>query len=410
MPTIPSVTALIEFRAAADFQYAAVNAAPERPQKGRGGEKFLTSARQFATRVLTRNPEQFAIADGQRRIDCLDPAVWGTIDFSRHRVLFLLPSQALGNNVCTLLFLHAFLEQRRPRQIGVFCAQSTADIYASMQACRVHPLWISLKQLKTWDMVIDLGHLESRRDIDIWPVDQEAELLDVFALEPTKQFPVHARAIASGRPLQIGLLPLASSPLRTLPVSTTLALIEALEGEGEISLCLNRYQHQGVMYAKALEGKLPASVRVIDLFDSIAALIAAVAGFDYAVMADSGPAHMSKLAATPGVAVYTSAPAEPLLGRFKNLAAWTVPFQGPHCSAPCGLAKLRQSADGRVGCMGSLGLTLAELPSTPSGGQNPALVEKLMAAPVPCVRQLADDPAPLTRFVRDDLAARRAYT
>ena len=79
------------------------------------------------------------------------------------------------------------------------------------------------------------------------------------------------------------------------------------------------------------------------------------------MFADSGPAHMAKRFAIPGVAVYTSAPPEALRGRFTNLAAWSVPFQGPHCLAPCGLAKLRQAADGTVGCMDPLVMALDEL-------------------------------------------------
>ena len=161
-----------------------------------------------------------------------------------------------------------------------------------------------------------------------------------------------------------------------------------------------------MLLARALAGRLPAGVTVIDAFGSIGDLLKAIDGFDYAVFADSGPAHMSKLYATPGVAVYTSAPGEVLQGRFTNLARWTVPFKGPHCAAPCGLAKLRQDERGRVGCMGSLGLALADLPRVPTR-QDPQLVEKLMAEPVPCVAQLARAPDGLVSFVLADLERRR---
>jgi hypothetical protein len=209
--------------------------------------------------------------------------------------------------------------------------------------------------------------------------------------------------------LSIGVLPLASSPLRSLPAGTTLALVEALAARGAVTLCLNRHQQQGVAMARAIAGRLPLGVATIDVFPSVGNLLRAIDGFDYAVFADSGPAHISKLFAVPGVAVYTSAPGEVLQGRFRNLARWTVPFVGPHCRAPCGLAKLRQDAAGQIGCMGSLGVPLAALPATPNR-QDAATAERLSANPVPCVAALAADSTPLVDFVVADLAARLSLT
>lgn len=401
-----SLTPLLEFSAAADFQYRPMNASPAAQQVGRGGSRFLTTSSQFANQVLVAHPQQFRIHGTDRRVRCLPRARWGATDFTSRRVIFLLPSQALGNNVCTLLFLHAFAERWQTREIGVFCAQSTSDIYLMSGLARVFALWIGFDELTTWDHVIDLGQLESRRDIELWPVDMEADLLAAFGLAPTARFATEARPIEATRgAVKIGLLPLASSPLRTLPVDTTLALAEGLREYGPVTLCLNRTQAQGRLYAQRIAGRLPDGVEVRDGFESIGELMSAVGGFDYIVAADSGPAHMSKLYATPGVAVYTSAPGDVLQGRFTNLAIWTVPFEGPHCRAPCGLAKVRQTADGRIGCMGSLGVGVDELPTTPTTAQ-PGTVEALMDDPVPCVAQLRDAPDALVAFVAADLGRR----
>ena len=399
-------TALLEFSARQDFRFNQHNAGPAAAQSGRAGERYVTSSEQFANAVLAKNPAAFRILSTAKQLPCLAPARWRDTDYAGKRVLFLLPSQALGNNVATLLFLQAFREQRGVRAVGVFCARSTADIYLSLGGVETYTLWVGAKELKRWDVLIDLGQLEARRDIDIWPVDMEIELLEALDLKPSPRFPSEARPLPNDRPLKLGVLPLASSPLRTLPASTTLALVEALAPLGQVTLCLNRTQHQGVLLARALAERLPPGVAVIDAFSSIGELLRAIDGFDYAVFADSGPAHMSKLFATPGVAVYTSAPGDVLQGRFTNLARWTVPFQGPHCAAPCGLAKLRQDAHSRVGCMGSLGLALEALPRVPAR-QDPQLVERLMAEPVPCVAQLAREPDALVRFVLADLERRR---
>jgi hypothetical protein len=261
--------------------------------------------------------------------------------------------------------------------------------------------------MAAFDVVIDLGSLEAGRDVDVWPVDFEASLLEAFALSPSARYPGAARPFAPKGDPTIGIFPLASSPLRTLPSSAAIALAEALAQRGRVSLCLNRNQRQGVLYRDALGPIARSGIRVVEAFASVGALIGAIETFDYVAMADSGPAHLAKLFQVPGVAVYTSAPGEVLQGRFSNLARWSVPFAGPHCRAPCGLAKVRATADGRIGCMGSLKTTLALLPSLPRAPDAEA-VERLMAEPVPCVAALAADPKPLVEFVLADLAARSA--
>ena len=402
----PSRTPLVEFRSRAPFRFRPDNASPAAEQEGRAGERYLTGARQFAAAVLARNPQAFELL-GNVQLPSLPRSEWAQAKLSGRRVLFLLPGAALGNNVCISLFLHALIEQRRPARVGVACAEGSADVFLRAGGIDVKSLWLPRAELKRWQVVIDLGHLESRRNIELWPVDMEADLLEAFGLEPSRRFSGAARPLPQGRPLSIGVLPLASSPLRTLPPAATLAVLRALAPEGQVTLCLNRRQHQGVLYARALDGALPAGVGVVDAFASIGALMDAVAGFDYVVLADSGPAHMSKLAGTPGVAVYSSAPGEVLQGRHRNLARYTIPFEGPHCRTPCGLAKLRETATGEVGCMGSLGLPVEALPRTPKR-QDPGLVERLLLrAPVPCIATLAADPQPLVDFVGADLAIRR---
>ena len=190
-----TVTPMLEFTAAADFRFNQHNASAAAAQTGRAGDRFLTTSQQFADQALSPNPRQFRITKPSASLKCVAPTAWRDAKVSGRRVLFLLPSQALGNNVATLLFLQAFAEQRRPRAVGVFCARAAADIYLTSDLVRVYTIWIARRDLKKWDMVIDLGQLESRRNIDIWPVDMEAELNQAFGLVPTETYP------SSGRPL-----------------------------------------------------------------------------------------------------------------------------------------------------------------------------------------------------------------
>lgn len=400
-------TGLLAFRAASQFRFHQPGTDRETEQAGRGGETCYTSLAQFSRNVLARHPQQFRIDPGAATLPCLPRAAWPTFDFSGRRVLFLLPSQALGSNVCTLLFLAALRQRFRLRGLGVFCAGAAADIYRTVRGIEVFTLWLPARDLRRYDVVVDLGHLESRRDIDIWPVDMEGELLEAFGgLPPSSDHPAEPRPLPAGRPLRIAVMPLSSTPMRTLPPAVTAALIDVLQGHGAVTLCLNDNQHQGRLYRQALDP--PPALPVIDAYPSVGGLLRGIRDFDYAVLADSGPAHMTKLFALPGLALYSSAPPSVLQGRFRNLTPWVVPFVGPHCATPCGLAKLRIAADGRVGCMGSLALPLEQLPRTAQAA-DPAAVERLLLRePIPCIARMRDMASDIAAIAEADLSQRRS--
>ncbi len=404
-PTKPSRTALLEFSAVTEFDYQAANASASSRQQGRRREHYYTTSNHFIRQVIAANPRVFRVHDQAARLSCLDAAVWSRTDFRKKRILFLLPSQALGNNVCIWFFLQAFLERHSPRKLAVCCTESSTDIFLLEPAFKTSALWIGQKALGAFDYVIDLGHLESRRDIDLWPIDMEADLLEAFGLTPSARFDGRARVITAAARPNINIYPVASSPLRSLPPGTVTALATALSDTAQVSLCLNVNQQQGRLLAEAVKANLPPGITIVDSFTSIGELLASIDSADYVVVADSGPAHMSKLFATPGTAVYTSAPGDVLQGRFSNLTAWTVAYEGAHCRTPCGLAKLRQSQSGDIGCMGSLALPLEALPSTPTR-PDAGLVRRLFDQPVPCVAQLDADPGALIKVVLNDLEQR----
>ena len=401
-------TVLAEFSANQPFQFGQHNAAEATKQSADGGGRYYTSSQQFLNQVVAANPNVFRVHSTSKRLKVTPLEKWRPANFAKRKVLFLLPSHMLGSNVATLLFIHAFSEQKAPRKIGVFCAGSAADIYLASELTEVFTLWVSRSELKRWDAVIDLGQLESRRDVDVWPVDMESELLQAFGLEPSRHFPSKAREDAWSAPPNIGILPLASSPLRTLPPGTTIELAKALSELGRVTLCLNRFQHQGRLYRTELADQLPENVEIIEAFDTIGGLVDAIRNFDYAVFADSGPAHITKLFGSPGAAAYTAAHGDILQGRFTNLARWSVDFSGPHCTAPCGLAKLRLDGDGRMGCMGSLQTELENLPSTPKSANNREVERLLLEEPVPCVAAFAEQTGKFVEFVLEDFRMRQA--
>jgi len=401
--TVPSLTRFLPFRSRTSFRFEVPNASQTARQSGKAGTVYLTNIGQFTQQALAGGGH-FELAQSQISLPCLPPEQWATADLRNKTLLVLLPTQALGDCTQALMALHALRAAKGPKSITVACAGAAHDIFATNPFLNVRPLWFAKAEADRADCIVDLAHMLAGRHIDLWPVDFEGAMLEAFAIPPSSHYAAEARSLPTDRPLEIGLFPLASSPLRTLPPAVVRHLAGVLAGHGNLTVSLNTWQEQGRIMQRELQDQ-DSSIRILDNHPSIGSILESISRLDYAVFADSGPAHVAKLFATPGTAIYTSAPSHILQGRFRNLAAYDVDYSGAYCSAPCGLAKVREATDGRIGCMGSLRLPLDELPSTPSG-RSDAAVRELMADPVPCVKALAANREHLAAFIEHDIQSR----
>jgi len=100
-----------------------------------------------------------------------------------------------------------------------------------MPGVTVYPAWMAHDELRRFNVVIDLNDVPARREIEFWPVDMEAALHELFAL-PVPDITALAPVPRQGGPLRIGILPLASSPMRTLPPGLVLGLANGLCADG----------------------------------------------------------------------------------------------------------------------------------------------------------------------------------
>lgn len=171
----------------------------------------------------------------------------------------------------------------------------------------------------------------------------------------------------------------------------------------ETTLILNAYQGVMKKYKDTIGSFNTPNIRVVDGFKTIGNLVSFIREQNYVVLADSGPAHITKLFQTPGIGIYSSASATVLQGRHHNLYPWQSSYKGEFCEAPCGLAKLRATTSGEIGCMGSLRLPMSELGNLPVNSDR-ALAERLVTEnPVPCVADLVAQKDRFLAFLRQDI-------
>ncbi|MDP6876335.1 MAG: hypothetical protein QF521_22670 [Alphaproteobacteria bacterium] len=392
------------FSSRADFRIPTPNSNALPLQQGRGGATYVTASGNFLQQVV-RGRGGMMQELGSIKVKNLPVKRWKHQTYRKRSILFLLPPPAIGEHVAIRLFLQAFMERAKPREIALLGADAASDVYAGMQGVAVYPAWMAHDELRRFNVVIDLNDVPARREIEFWPVDMEAALHELFGLPVPVTGPTAPVARHDG-PLRIGILPLASSPMRTLPPALILSLVQTLSGEGmTVEIVLNRQQDQSRLLQTALDAA------ALDLHyhtdtKSVADLLALMAQFDYGVFADSGPAHLSKLQQRPGAAIFTSAPSDLLLGRHRNLRPIQAQYSSDFCQAPCGLAKVRQTADGRIGCMASLGVEREALPAIVTSPDRDQARRLLLESPIPCVAALDAAAKEIAAAIREDLAER----
>jgi hypothetical protein len=397
--------ALPVFVSRADFSFGAPNSGAVPAGQGRAGINYVTASANFHRQVVRGNPAMIREL-GAAKIRNMPVERWRTYKARRRSILFLMPPPAIGEHVAIRLFLESFIESVQPTRVALLGSDAASDVYAGMADVEVHPSWMAHDELKSFNAVIDLNDVPVRRNIEFWPVDMEAELFDLFGLPLPPQTPVAPVCPKGARP-SVGVFPLASSPIRTLQPALIAALCQAAGNEIDVQVVLNRHQNQSDILRRALDNMSP-NIRYIEDTGTLSDLMAQMRAVDYGVFADSGPAHLSKLDQLPGTAVYTSAPSSVLFGRHRNLMAIQSDYSGEYCKAPCGLAKLRCTVDGAVGCMGSLKVDVASLPRTVDRADAAMTARFLVDDPVPCAAAMAADADKIARAILADMRSRLA--
>ncbi|OSQ40409.1 heptosyltransferase [Thalassospira mesophila] len=403
----PSRARFTRFKTKQPFSFGLPNVATNIAQQSDGSASYITRVSSLLRQQVLPTAASVKIVSDNIYLDVLAKPHWQQT-FDRKRVLFLVPADALGDCVGMVMFLRAFRAAYPACKIGLLNTGRASDIFATMENVEIFQLFISATRLKRFDAIIDLSEMTGWKDIAIAPVDCEGVLCREFGISPVA-LPDISRSSRSSPGvdgLHIGILPMASSPLRTLPPQFVARTALALSGQAaKVSIVLNAYQGVKDAYKSAI-GTLPGNVELIDGFKTIGGLIGFIASQGYVVVADSGPAHITKLFGVPGTGVYTSASAAVLHGRFTNIKAWQSDYRGDYCAAPCGLAKLHATEKGEIGCMGSLSVSKDALVSLPTR-RDAALVQHLTTIePVPCVRHLTAHFEAFEGFVKTDISAR----
>lgn len=334
---------------------------------------------------------------------------WSRVQDHAGKALFLSPTRAIGDNVMLICALSALKKVNPGLAIHVAFVGDSFPLYATAPALKVHPYFLSETEIGEFDVVVDLDRVSAWDSLIFEPFDIETALLKHLDIPPCSAFPGRGRPYAGGDRPTVRIFPLASSPLRTLPVQTTRALAAAAAAHGNAEIVLAKGQLGSERYRGLLSDDLPNGVTVTAGCRDLKELARKVETADFGVFADSGPSHIAKLFDTPGVTVFTSANSGPLIGRFANLTPWQTPYSGRKCTAPCGLATYLRTPAGRGGCWETLGGVRQDYVKTRALWDPEEYLALMFDRPVPCVAALGAGNHDLVDAVVSEIARRCAH-
>lgn len=393
---------MTRFRVRDDLLVDTPNAGSGARQTLRRGEVAITNNRILKRTIRGPWRDKVQIISEQYRPKTF--ALQGINTRVGRRLLFLLPSDGIGDCVGYFLFLQSVIETIAPARVAVACAGYAADVFSFAGNIKVFPLWISQEVFLEFDHIIDLLDALPLRTIADTPCDIEGALLDAASLSPCIGFGGLKRQIPARSP-RIGIFPLSSTPMRSLPPALTVFLAKQLSEFGHIEIFLNEQQRQSQIYASALS-PVPAGVALNKGFPNLQELLEAMAKIDYGIFSDSGPAHLTKILGLPGLAIHTSADATPLRGRFGNLQTWQSTYEGSFCAAPCGLSGFYVTSDARIGCMGSLACHRSDLTLRVTRMHDDDIIKRLLVEEaIPCVTRLVEEREDILSLILDQLGA-----
>jgi hypothetical protein len=320
-------------------------------------------------------------------------------------VLFLLPSDGLGDCILYAGAIRQVIRAYRPGRLAVAFPGRSTDVFAHLgMAAEIYPLLLPHRALLGRDLVVDFEtDIPALRHGGLEMIAIDALILEHLGLPTGYRWP-HRRAPRAVR--RVAIFPQSSSSIRTLPPALTAFLVGELRARGfAVEVMVEPRFRQGRLYRERLAAMLGPDAPIVDNLATVDRLLGFIRDIDYGIFCDSGPAHLSKMFDLPGFGIYTTVAADVVQGGFDNLARWSADYEGDWCRAPCGLVKLMRTADGdRYGCMDSLGRRRAEL-ILPFRVPDAEVERFLLAEPVGCVASLVRDKEAILARLLEHLAA-----
>lgn len=242
----------LDFSPERDFKVEVPNCGRVRTQTLGAGQRGLVRHRMLRRQLLGPWRSNIRVLGETARLK-ISPlrAVSGARGRS---VLFICPSEAVGDCVMYALAIECIARSFRPSRLGVAFTGSASDVFACMEfPVTLFPLLLPRDSLRTFDVVVEFeADVPAMRTIAETVITIDDAILGHLGLVRTGDGRERERR---GPIRRIAPLPQSSTPIRTLPPSLTQTIARGLAQLGmDVEIIVNPHTRQGGHYLDALAG------------------------------------------------------------------------------------------------------------------------------------------------------------
>ena len=264
----------------------------------------------------------------------------------KKKILFCLPpSLGLGDVVEYGLAIHAVKNSKQFSKVGIAFTGRYNNILKKYFFLKyTYPEIINENVFRTYDTIFHVSYeIPEFKNQKYIRSDIENNLTNYFNVNKFRKSVINEIKVS-----KITIFPISASPLRTMPLTLLLSIINYFKNDYLIDVVLDNSE-----ISNYLENKIEYSAINKKKPHNLDSLLTIIESLEFGIFMDSGPLHVAKILNKPGVLIESSVNENVLLNNFKTIQTLKNYYKSNYCAAPCGLTNIINLND-KIGCFDSM--------------------------------------------------------
>ena len=255
------------------------------------------------------------------------------ISNSNSILFFMPPSIGLGDSIEYALSVKSIINKKIFKKVGIAFAEKYEYIFTNLfKLNNVYKYVVEEKELSSFDTTFHFSKEIKKivnQKYDRSDIEKEINLFfDVEIKKSNKNKLTKVKKIT--------LFPVASSPLRTMPINIINSIISKFKSKIEVEIVIDDF----FLTSKYLLSQINPKDVTLVFHNKIQDLINIIKNIEYGIFVDSGPLHIAKVLNKNGLFIETTVSEKILIRNYENIETISNLYKSQYCSGPCGLTNL----------------------------------------------------------------------
>ena len=255
------------------------------------------------------------------------------ISNSNSILFFMPPSIGLGDSIEYALSVKSIINKKIFKKVGIAFAEKYEYIFTNLfKLNNVYKYVVEEKELSSFDTTFHFSKEVKKivnQKYDRSDIEKEINLF--FNVEIKKSNKNKLTKVK-----KITLFPVASSPLRAMPINIINSIISKFKSKIEVEIVIDDF----FLTSKYLLSQINPKDVTLVFHDKIQDLINIIKNIEYGIFVDSGPLHIAKVLNKNGLFIETTVSEKILIRNYENIETISNLYKSQYCSGPCGLTNL----------------------------------------------------------------------